>query len=451
MTRTRPSARGSIVSEGRASYVKTTAAAGIVTAGGLAVVAALLVLGVSRSGNWAPTVGMAWAAGTLLALGATAWAGLATAGGAVALRRDGLEEEGLPYASMARRESIVGPVRGWLIRVLRRREARGARPRPHLGLRPGEWVEIRSLAEIMDTLDDQGTLDGVPFMPEMVPYCGRRVQVFRRVEKLNDWIHSAGLRRMHDLVLLEDLRCAGTAHGGCQANCHLRWREAWLRRSTPRGAPPDMPDARAVVTASASLAALCVRDEAPGDRRYVCQATQLAADAPPLSSSAPRYYLREFLCGNVRLRPFLLGAAIACFNAVQRARGGVGFPAYVPGAAGSPPQESLNLQPGERVRVKPKHTIEPTLNASSKNRGLYFDRDMLRFCGGEYTVKLRLECVIAEKTGKLIQLTNPCIVLDGVTATGEYNGFNPENEHIFWREIWLERAAAVPPASGGAA
>jgi hypothetical protein len=99
----------------------------------------------------------------------------------------------------------------------------------------------------------------------------------------------------------------------------------------------------------------------------------------------------------------------------------------------------LDLRPGDLVRVKSKDLIELTLNSQSRNRGLYFDREMIRFCGGVYRVKARLERVIVEKTGELRQLTNPCIILDGIIATGEFQGLNPENEYIFWREVWLER------------
>jgi hypothetical protein len=35
------------------------------------------------------------------------------------------------------------------------------------GPRVGDWVEIRPLAEIMATLDENGALDATPFMPEM--------------------------------------------------------------------------------------------------------------------------------------------------------------------------------------------------------------------------------------------------------------------------------------------
>ena len=49
------------------------------------------------------------------------------------------------------------------------------------------------------------------------------------------------------------------------------------------------------------------------------------------------------------------------------------------------------------------------------------------------------------------QLTNPCIILEGVMSTGEYQGFNPENEYIFWREIWLERVSPAVAAADTAA
>ena len=35
-------------------------------------------------------------------------------------------------------------------------------------LRAGDVVEVRSLDEILATLDEQGELDALPFMPEMV-------------------------------------------------------------------------------------------------------------------------------------------------------------------------------------------------------------------------------------------------------------------------------------------
>ena len=70
----------------------------------------------------------------------------------------------------------------------------------------------------------------MPFMPEMLRHVGRRYTVTRRVDKICDTIAATGSRRMHATVYLDDLRCDGSGHGGCQAGCKIYWKEAWLRR-----------------------------------------------------------------------------------------------------------------------------------------------------------------------------------------------------------------------------
>jgi len=47
-------------------------------------------------------------------------------------------------------------------------------------LRRGDLVEVKAPSEILQTLDADGTLDRLPFMPEMLGYCGRRFQVAER-------------------------------------------------------------------------------------------------------------------------------------------------------------------------------------------------------------------------------------------------------------------------------
>ncbi len=44
-------------------------------------------------------------------------------------------------------------------------------------LRAGDWVEVKSADEILATLDAQGCYEALPFMPEMLQYCGRRFRV----------------------------------------------------------------------------------------------------------------------------------------------------------------------------------------------------------------------------------------------------------------------------------
>ena len=47
-------------------------------------------------------------------------------------------------------------------------------------IRPGDIVEVKAAEEILQTLDADGALDHLPFMPEMIVYCGKRFQVSRR-------------------------------------------------------------------------------------------------------------------------------------------------------------------------------------------------------------------------------------------------------------------------------
>ncbi len=51
-----------------------------------------------------------------------------------------------------------------------------------LDLRAGDLVEVRSEDEILRTLDSRGTLDSLPFMPEMLPFCGKRFRVSKRAD-----------------------------------------------------------------------------------------------------------------------------------------------------------------------------------------------------------------------------------------------------------------------------
>jgi hypothetical protein len=415
----------------RLSFWWTTAAAAATTLALTALMVGLLAWGWGQPAEapyWATNLEIGLV--ELLIAPLAAVAALIAAGGLIALRRDALEAKGMPYAQSAPREATSAPVIAAVRAVL-------------FGFCAGDLVEIRSLEEILQTLDDKGTLEGLPFMPEMAAYCGTRARVLRRVDKLNDWINGTGLKRMHGLVLLAGLRCDGSAHGQCQSNCHLRWREEWLRPACRVGAPDKLAELTppehsrlGVLLAFASR-----QNDTREGTRYLCQATELIAGGTRIRMIDPRHYARDLLTGNVRFKPLCTGIALDYFNRVQRMRGAAIYPNYSGRATTAPPQEALGLQPGELVRVKPKDLIELTLNSQSRNRGLYFDRDMIRFCGGEYRVKSRLERVIVEKTGELRQLTTPCIILEGVTATGEYMVFNPEHEYIFWREAWLERVA----------
>src|SRR4029453_18396965 len=115
-------------------------------------------------------------------------------------------------------------------------------------LRAGQLVRVRSKEEILGTLDSKGRLDGLPFMPEMLRFCGQEFRVRARAHKVCDTVDWQQFREMDNAVHLGDLRCDGSAHGGCQAGCLLFWKEAWIApadsdrtaTSAPQGAAVEI-------------------------------------------------------------------------------------------------------------------------------------------------------------------------------------------------------------------
>ena len=101
-------------------------------------------------------------------------------------------------------------------------------------LKAGDWVEVLSKKEILGTLDATGKLDGMPFMPQMFQYCGKRFRVYQRAHKTCDTVESQRARKLAGGIHL-NLRCDGKAHGGCQAACLIFWKEDWLKPVDDKG------------------------------------------------------------------------------------------------------------------------------------------------------------------------------------------------------------------------
>jgi hypothetical protein len=320
------------------------------------------------------------------------------------------------------------PPRGWIRRLI------GPK------LRAGTLVRVRGPREILDTLDDKGETDGIPFMPEMWKHCGHTFQVHRVVDKIHDWKGQTGtgLRRLKGFVTLRGIRCDGLGHGGCQAACQVLWHERWLVRSDRpdyAAQPVDHPAAWDVV------ARHCQR-VVDGRLVYACQLTARVRASTPLKRWDIRQDLRPLISGNVDLAAFLVAVLTATFNAVQRLRGGMTYP-MLPAqlASGPTPSQHLALQRNETVVVRDKAHIGQTLYRHH-NRGLWFGAETMRFCGQSFRVRHRVERMLSEKTGEMLYPKTPFIVLEGATATGEFLRFCAQNEYVYWRDVWLERRSS---------
>jgi hypothetical protein len=321
--------------------------------------------------------------------------------------------------------------------------------RRHASLRPGDLVQVRSQAEILATLDATGRLDGLPFMPEMLRHCGETQRVFKRADKTCDSIWNPGMRTMTDSVFLWGLRCDGGAHGGCQAGCLFFWKEAWLTPAASGteagGGPPTDGGSAPTITGVPGVtredleAATRVGSDPDADG-YSCQATELGRATTPLPE-APWWDVRQYggdvRSGNVGaahvaiVMARLLASSIRYRTSRRRSRPRRGVDADAT-------SRSLNLRPGDRVRVRSKDEIEATLDATRRLRGLSFNSEMALYCDKEFTVLRRVERIIHESTGKMLTL-HDCIILDGATCRGDFHAFCPRNVYTYWREAWLRR------------
>jgi len=299
--------------------------------------------------------------------------------------------------------------------------------------RRGDLVEVKTPNEIMETLDAEGASGHLPFMPEMLQFCGRRFRVATQASTI--CFSGPGPFRafgVNDIVTLEGVRCSGSAHGNCQKACMVFWRAAWVRKVEDSSIESqvelrdlDRLRARLKVSTSPEL--------------YYCQATELSKATHPMSRSE-------------RLGKYFGGLRAGNFNALEMATStGRWFfwkirqmflALHVRESKQSTPAESLNLGPGDWVEVKSLQSIMETLDARGRNRGLYFSPDMRLWCGRRCRVKGRLDRIIVDGTGQMRQLRNT-VCLEGSTCGCSYVGFGMSGcsrcELTYWREIWLRR------------
>ena len=149
------------------------------------------------------------------------------------------------------------------------------------------------------------------------------------------------------------------------------------------------------------------------------------------------------------LSAFCVAILTRLFNAVQVARDGVRYPGAALETGRSIRSVGHSPVPGDAVRVLAMGDIVATLNHKGRNRGLWFDRDMVKHCGRRYTVLRRVERIIDDATGQMLEMKTPCLVLAGAEASGEFLRFCAQHEYPFWREVWLSREAEETPGRAG--
>ncbi|HLG45775.1 MAG TPA: hypothetical protein VKY24_05990 [Reyranella sp.] len=350
-------------------------------------------------------------------------------------------------------------------------------------IRAGDWVQVRDAEEILATLDSNGRLDGLPFMPQMFAYCGKSFRVLSSAYKTCDTVsgHYRG-RRLPDAIHL-DTRCDGQAYGGCQAACLIFWKTAWLKpieASEPaRSQIPRCPDEhdgprQQGVCTDLDVWRATVASDVGQEPRYSCQATELLNYTAPLKWWDVRQYVEAYTSGNRTLAQvgqglfflFYCYATLALsekwgrparwlYNRFQAITNGIPFPRLkgrIP--AGHPtPRRDLGLEPGDLVRIRPYDEILATLDTRLTNRGLAIDAELAPFCGRVFRVGARIDRFVDERTGKMRFMKTPAVTLEGVVCQSLYAGqrlFCPRSIHLWCREIWLERVVSDGPVKATA-
>jgi hypothetical protein len=334
-----------------------------------------------------------------------------------------------------------------------------------MALKAGDFVEVRSAEEILATLDEAGCLDGLPFQPEFLRYCGKRFRVSSSAHRTCDTLFWGPGRNTPDAVYLDNLRCDGASHEGCQAECLVLWKSAWLKRvdagasATPRDAVTPAPKSGRSLEWLQSKTRY--RDPATGEMLYKCQATEHVRSSKRVPRFALFNYLKDvtthntsllklikgyFLLSIWRLRrlPFGWRLWVWLYDKVHRALYKQPDP-YIVGKIplGSPtPAITLDLKVGELARVKSLPEIAATLNTANQNRGLKFNPELAVFCGHTGRVTSRVERIVDEKTGRMLHFKNPCIILENTYCQARYVPqalHCPRGSLQYYREAWLER------------
>jgi hypothetical protein len=296
--------------------------------------------------------------------------------------------------------------------------------------RGGDKIRIKSFEEILKTLDGKGTLDGLPFMPEMKQFCSRTFTVHKHAQHL---CTEGGNRFIKDAVLLQNVRCDGIFHDDCKQFCMIMWKEAWLKK---------IDDKREIVHEHDSFSTK-ENSNFPTiyNNRYFCQATEIinaSIERNDLSKIQHIFFLiREWRYKNdsldsvinIILKYILWKIGIIKSNPICK---------EVNGELSETPVQSLNLRAGEKVRVKSEVEILKTLDKKGRNRGMVFTGDMFAFSGREFVVKCRTDKMIHESSGKMVEMKDT-VILEDVVCKGQCRVGCARSLYHFWREIWLER------------
>ncbi|MDB2686039.1 hypothetical protein N9Y42_02405 [Mariniblastus sp.] len=297
--------------------------------------------------------------------------------------------------------------------------------------RVGDRVQVAHAEHILSTLDSNCRFEGLPFMPQMVSFCGQELTVTRWVNNVCYPVQGgADFGNLTNSVLLNVDRCDGSSFGGCQMACPLIWKTEWLTSNTSQNETTDGLNAPEAVKQLNDFAAA----NAMNSGLVTCQATQLHQITHRRNRLNVEQYVDEVNLNRVSATAL---ATSFCGGMLGRV---TGSKRPIVGTLKRTPISDLQLVPGDAVTVKSQSDIIKTLDTNGKNRGLWFDPVMLRYCRQKLKVTERITTLVDETSGQIRQLKVPSVVLEDLQCDPTARRFCSRLLHLFWREAWLERA-----------
>jgi hypothetical protein len=304
-------------------------------------------------------------------------------------------------------------------------ETRTTSTEPRLRCRVGTAVRVKPAAAIFTTLDADGRCEGLPFTAEMLAFCGGIFTVRTCLNRL--YVEGDSVRGIHDVVVLENVRCDGNAHGACGRACHLLWKTAWLEPASLGAVAPF--DSLSRITGPCQGVAAILREA-----------------TTPLPWWQVGQYWDELRSGSRQIGELLalLGAGIGKL-ARWYGRKGLALLWRQRHAPSPNDIEPLGLHAGELVEVRSWPEIAATLDAGGKYRGMAFTQGMRRCCGRRAYVHTRVGSLIDEASGKQFRMTDT-VLLEDLLCDGFLFRGCARACHWCWREAWLKRVPPSPPS-----
>jgi hypothetical protein len=292
---------------------------------------------------------------------------------------------------------------------------------------PGKFVRIKNEKEIFDSLDNNSSFEKLPFMPEMLEFCGSIFQIQSVVNK-TCYEHNGlqfGEFPQNNVVTLKNVRCNGAHHADCQRGCLIFWKTEWLELVE------DNADCIKISTEEYKTN-LKIKSS---PYIYFCQMTESKNFLMPINKNRKVVSaLKDFVVKNVSLFGLFRNVLLPVY---LKLKGSFFFILYKQPEKVS--DQSLNLKSSDIIKVKTLREIIKTLDSKGKNRGLSFNENMMKYCGKKFSVKDRIEKIILGSSGEIMDLKNTVLLKEVEPECYHVFGNCPKRELTYWREIWLEK------------